>query len=510
VFAKGGKAISQVVSPEQYKKQLTPNTFEQREFADSYLNFDAKPLLFNDKINPMSQKVYTSPDGKDIVNIPSYNTPEFVNSLYKQPVQAQVPVVQGNATPTVVPKTNIVAGKPTVKKQTVVPVSPVTDTLEKQKYGMSDIQKFKTVKTANKELLKDKKAQSNFDSFMKERTNQKAYGGELDGNGNPLDPLNPNNKLNTFGSQPQPQFNYNGMEFGLPGARAIYDRSNDFPNGIYQSPETNIDYNIMAYKSPVSGQYGEYDNSNNFPNGIYKAPEVTSLPKVDKNGKKIDYSKVRDSLTNSLRYAPILGNALQKANIGPAEVESAIKNPYQYKKQYIDEAAYRNAADQQSALTMEALNKSGLSGNQLMAASLGSQLERTRGVSEGAMAAKMHNLNENKIAEQVKQQNEGDFVADKRRINDVNAQNRANRDTQISKFDSEIYNSLGAIGKEETFKKMAETMTGYDWMGKYLKQNPNATPEEADKAYKADEEKKKKDATTYKKGGMMDLKFKKY
>ena len=166
-----------------------------------------------------------------------------------------------------------------------------------------------------------------------------------------------------------------------------------------------------------------------------------------------------------------------------------------------------------------------------MAASLGSQLARTKGVAEGAMAAKMHNLNENKIAEQVKQQNEGDYIADVRRINDVNAQNRANRDTQMSKFDAEIANSLGAIGKEETFKKMAEKMTGYDWMGKYLKANPNATPSEAKDAYDKEQEDKGKESKKYfenlpsfsdkidyktpgiiqnKKGGMMNLKFNKY
>ena len=73
-----------------------------------------------------------------------------------------------------------------------------------------------------------------------------------------------------------------------------------------------------------------------------------------------------------------------------------------------------------------------------------------------------------------------------------------------------IGEGIGDIGKEQIFKQMAEKMTGYDWMGNYLKLNPNATPEEVDKAYKEEQSKKKTSIVENKYGGLMKLNFKKY
>ena len=540
-----GKVVSNILNPSEYKRDLGNGLFEGRDLNNNYLNLDVKPSLYHQNIKPITQKVYTSADGNDIVNIPSYNSPIFTESLNK-PVENKIQPI--NTQPITLSTTPIVKQPATilpVKKQTVNKVvNPVTDTLQKQNYGLSDIQKFKTIKHAQSNMLPAKKGNPEFQSFIKDRTNQKAYGGNLDG-GDPQDTF-PNGiyqapvvtdqeyLLNNKG-----KYNPNiikdiqsrtGAFVDGDAGKETYVKSGLRHDGTMWNPNLNADRALeSALSTPDSEVKPDYtlDDIKNMESSY----NANNQSVVDKNGKKIDYSKYKDAATNALRYAPILGNILQKNKIGPAEVENAIKNSYQYKKQYIDEAAYRNAADQQAALSMEALNKSGLSGNQLLAGTLGSQLQRTKGVAEGAMAAKMHNLNENKIAEQVKQQNEGDYIADVRRINDINAQNRANRDTQMSKFDSEIANSLGAIGKEETFKKMAEKITGYDWMGKYLKANPNATPSEVKAAHDKEQEDKGKESKKYfenlpefsdkidyktpgivqnKKGGMMNLKFKKY
>jgi hypothetical protein len=50
---------------------------------------------------------------------------------------------------------------------------------------------------------------------------------------------------------------------------------------------------------------------------------------------------------------------------------------------------------------------------------------------------------------------------------------QGNYDTQRSKFIGQIGSDLGEIGKENTFKKQAEKMTGYSWMGDYVNSNPN-------------------------------------
>jgi hypothetical protein len=193
---------------------------------------------------------------------------------------------------------------------------------------------------------------------------------------------------------------------------------------------------------------------------------------ISKQKNKINFNKLMNGLSDAQRYAPILGNMLQKASIGPAEVDEAIKNKYQYQRQLMDTKALENIASQEAYNTNQVLAQSGLTGNQLLSAMMGSQLNRTKAISDAYQQVNQHNINENKLAEQVKQQNESDYINDSRYVRETNAQNRANRDTQISKFNSEIYNSLGEIGKEKTYEKMAEKLTGYNKHGEFLSNNP--------------------------------------
>lgn len=284
----------------------------------------------------------------------------------------------------------------------------------------------------------------------------------------------------------------------------------------YLSESRPFPYFDDNYNKAMNPKYSESLVSNLKPKGLNLTYNSNSdLNNINKSNINIKNESNENSMLNNignnlLRYSPVIGNIIQKSKMSPAEVEKPIKNSYQYKKQYIDDQSYSNASKNESANTIEALSKSGLSGNQLLSAMLGSELNRTKAVAEGSLNAKLHNINENKIAEKVKENNESDFINDARRINDINAQNRANYDTQKSKFDSAIFSSLGDIGKEQIFKQMAEKMTGYDWMGNYLKLNPNATPEEVDKAYKEEQSKKKTSIVENKYGGLMKLNFKKY
>ena len=229
-----------------------------------------------------------------------------------------------------------------------------------------------------------------------------------------------------------------------------------------------------------------------------------SNKEISKQKNKINFNKLMTGLSDAQRYAPVLGNLLQRSKIGPAEVDKAIKNNYMYNKQLMDTKSLENIASQEAYNTNQVLAQSGLTGNQLLSAMMGSQLNRTKAISDAYQQVNQHNINENKLAEQVKQQNESDYINDSRYVRETNAQNRANRDTQISKFNSEIYNALGDIGKENVYKKMAEKITGYDWMGNYLKENPNATPDDVLKAWENEKNNKK----AY--GGYLTPKFKKY
>jgi len=67
---------------------------------------------------------------------------------------------------------------------------------------------------------------------------------------------------------------------------------------------------------------------------------------------------------------------------------------------------------------------------------------------------------------------------------DINDRNSAAYRNEKSKYISAIGSDIGEVGKEEIYKKIAKTTTGYSWLGEYQKMNPNATPKEIEEAAK--------------------------
>lgn len=185
---------------------------------------------------------------------------------------------------------------------------------------------------------------------------------------------------------------------------------------------------------------------------------------------KKDYSQVGNDL---LRMSPVLSNFMQlKGMKAPKAVSYApLRNTLKYDP--IDEARQEKIISQEANKQLGAITQAGGSQgafrNAITSVGLNSMLARN--------AAAMNTESQNREQRLKIQDNQ-------QRVNEYNnqMQNKAiderrmdlgNYDTQKSKFIGQIGSDLGEIGKEQTFKKQAEKITGYSWMGDFLNKNPN-------------------------------------
>lgn len=187
---------------------------------------------------------------------------------------------------------------------------------------------------------------------------------------------------------------------------------------------------------------------------------------------------VNENAGNLARYAPIAANALQLAQLKKPQGERLDRLSNRYKPEYVDEVALQNIADQTMNNTVNAVSQSGASQGQLRSSLVGSQLQRTKALSDAYSQAAAQNRATNDRAQTfnlgVDQVNLQQSNSEK----DINARDQAAYRNEKSKYISAIGNDIGVVGKEEIYKKIAKTTTGYSWLGEYQKMNPNATPEE--------------------------------
>lgn len=182
---------------------------------------------------------------------------------------------------------------------------------------------------------------------------------------------------------------------------------------------------------------------------------------LDRNGGKI------------LKYAPVAMNALQLAKLKKPTNLYLQRLDSRYNPEYVDESQLQNIANQEMTNTINSISQSGASQGQIRASLLGAGLNKTKALSDSYMKANAENRAVNDKAQTF---NLG--------VNQFNTQtqhqeqenwekNEANYRNEKSKYLSAIGTDLGEIGKEEIFKNQAEKMTGYSWMGDYLKSNPD-------------------------------------
>lgn len=187
---------------------------------------------------------------------------------------------------------------------------------------------------------------------------------------------------------------------------------------------------------------------------------------------------VNDNAGNIARYAPIAANALQLAQLKKPQGERLDRLGNRYKPEYVDEAALQNIADQTMNNSVNAIGQSGASQGQLRSSIVGSQLQRTKAISDAYSQAAAQNRQQNAMAQEfnlgVDQVNLQQSNSEK----DINARNKGAYDTEKSKLIGKIGENIGNVGTEQAYKKIAVTTTGYNWLGEFQKMNPNATKEE--------------------------------
>ena len=207
------------------------------------------------------------------------------------------------------------------------------------------------------------------------------------------------------------------------------------------------------------------------------APGPSDLDMLKYNAGKIG-NYINQNAGNIARYAPIATNALQLAQLKKPQGERLDRLGNRYKPEYVDETSLQNIANQTMNNTINAISQSGASEGQIRSSILGSQLQRTKALSDAYSNAAAQNRATNDRAQTfnlgVDQVNLQQSNTEKENF----AKDKGNYDTQKSKLIGQLGNDIGNVGKEEIYKKIAKTTTGYSWLGEYQKMNPNATPEE--------------------------------
>jgi len=242
------------------------------------------------------------------------------------------------------------------------------------------------------------------------------------------------------------------------------------PKQIFNNPTESINIPEQVIKpTQTQAQFENYANQNQ-----------TIIPSF---GQKVGKT-INDNLGNIARYAPIAANAYQLSQLKKPQGERLDRLDNRYKPEYVDEAALQNIADQTMNNSIAAVGQSGASQGQLRSSIIGSQLQRTKALSDAYNQAAAQNRATNDRAQTF------NLGVDQVNLNQSNtekenfAKDKGNYDTQKSKLIGQLGNDVGNVGKEEIYKKIAKTTTGYNWLGEYQKANPNATPEETKEAAK--------------------------
>jgi len=205
-------------------------------------------------------------------------------------------------------------------------------------------------------------------------------------------------------------------------------------------------------------------------------PESYKLPKAD-------LSKLGSTLGQAARYTPIAMNAYQLSELEKPSYSKLNRLDQRFNPEYVDERSLQNIISNETNNTINSL--SGASNGSIGALRnniLGAGLNRTKALSEAYINAEAQNRATNVQGQQF---NAGINATNLQQDNlelDINDRNEAAYNNERSKYLAEIGNGIGDIGKEEIYKKIASTTTGYNWLGEYQKMNPTATSEETEVA----------------------------
>jgi len=199
---------------------------------------------------------------------------------------------------------------------------------------------------------------------------------------------------------------------------------------------------------------------------IESGPSTLDMLKYDA-GKVGSY--LNKNVGNLARYAPIAANALQLANLKKPQGERLDRLGNRYKPEYVDEAQLQNIANQTMNNTVNAISQSGASEGQNRASILGSQLQRTKALSDAYGNAAAQNRTTDDRAQTFNLGVDQVNLQQSNTEKDINARDSAAYRNEKSKYLSSIGTDVGEIGKEQVYKNIIAKTTGYKWDGEYVK-----------------------------------------
>lgn len=307
-------------------------------------------------------------------------------------------------------------------------------------------------------------------------TNDFAYGGKMYAKGGILDSLGPVPLADDFiaptnlADIKKYQLSKGLVADGIVGPKTTAQFELDKKNYTPTTPNTE---GLIDSRGIEIGDLSERNG--------YSNPELD--PNLNTNKlPKANLSKLGDTLGQAARYAPIAMNAYQLSQLEKPQYERLNRLDARFKPEYVDERSLQNIAGNEYDNTVNAITQMGGSTGATRNAILGAGLNKTKALGDAYMNASGQNRQMNVTKQQF------DLGIDQANLNqanqelDINDRNQAAYRNEKSKFLAEIGNGVGDVGKEEVYKKIAATTTGYDWLGRYIKANPKATTAEIQEA----------------------------
>ena len=178
-----------------------------------------------------------------------------------------------------------------------------------------------------------------------------------------------------------------------------------------------------------------------------------------------------------LRSAPSIANLGQLLALKKPGEEGLGRINTRFEENLTDETALTNLVKGQTAGNREAiLNASGGSGATARANLLANNLQGTKALSDAYLASTDKNIAQKTAGQQFNLDVAKTNLGQSNIENDINAKNLGNFQTQKSKLLGQMGTDIGLMGREELFKKYPELMgADYNWLGKFIKDNPKAT-----------------------------------
>lgn len=260
---------------------------------------------------------------------------------------------------------------------------------------------------------------------------------------------------------------------GIENLKNLNKPSTQFGTHNKLSPEAQAGLDITEGVNPKTNNFNQAKADE-----IYKNSKSRGLPKAD-------LSKLGNTLGQAARYAPIAMNAYQLSQLEKPGYSRLNRLDQRFNPEYVDERSLQNIVSNETNNTVNALTgaTNGSTGA-LRSNILGAGINKTKAMSDAYMKAEAQNRATNVQGQQFNAGiNQANLNQDNLEL-DINDRNKAAYRNAKREYLTGIGEGIGDIGKEEIYKKIAVTTTGYNFLGKFMKENPNATPEQALEAAK--------------------------